>query len=89
MITYFILNIFLSILSYIIWPITSLPDVVLPLDLASSITTAGGFISTLYGFAPHATTALGAVISAYIIFELAIWVYKMIKWVYQKIPGIN
>ena len=89
MITYFILNIFISILSFVIFPISSLPDVVLPLDLSSSIATTGGYMSILYGFAPRATTALVGVISAYIIFEIAIWGYKMINWVYQKIPGIN
>jgi hypothetical protein len=89
MITYYLLIILLNLLALIVSPISALQDVVLPVNIASSISSAGAYLSLFYGFLPNTLTALVWIMSSYVFFELAIWAYKMIKWIYIKIPGIN
>lgn len=70
-------------------PFTRLPDVSLPLWFASALFAAGNYISIAHQIMPLFVDAMFAVLVFILIVEGAIWTYKLIKWGYQKIPGIN
>jgi hypothetical protein len=89
MIFYYILIILIGLLNWIALPISSLPDVSLPANLAAAITASSTMLSVFYQIVPFTLTALAGILGALIVFELAIWSYKLVKWVYSKIPGIN
>lgn len=79
---------FLYILLYAItYPLRIIPDVPELAEINASVLTASGYISNLNGIFPVDTiiTQLGIFIS----YELIIALYKIIKWLYQKIPGIK
>ncbi len=74
-----------------VWAITSpfriLPDVAIPAQLSSAIASANTTLAPLAVVLP-----LGSIVAVLIVFlavEAAISVFKIIKWVYTKIPGIN
>jgi hypothetical protein len=87
MVTYFILLILIGIIQIVILPITFLPDVALPLVMLASITAAAGFIGILDMVLPIST--IFAIFTFYIGVEIGIFTYKIIKWIYSKIPGVN
>lgn len=89
MITYWLIKIFIGILGLIILPLMALPDVSLPTSILTSISTVSALLGLFYSFVPNLLTAIGTIVASYLGIELAIWAYKMIKWIYQKIPGIN
>lgn len=68
-------------------PLRLLDDVVVNASVSSSVTTASGYISGLNSFLPVSTilTIFGVLIA----YEVILVGYKIIKWVYQKIPMIN
>lgn len=79
---------FLYILLYAItYPLRIIPDVPELAEINASVLTASGYISNLNGIFPVDTiiTQLGIFIS----YELIIALYKVIKWLYQKIPGVK
>jgi hypothetical protein len=74
-----------------VWAITSpfrlLPDVALSSNITSAIASANTTLAPLAVVLP-----LGSLAGVLIIFlsvEGAIAIFKIIKWVYTKIPGIN
>jgi len=87
MITTILLTIFYNFIWAILWPIRILPDVSLPADFLASFGVIGGYLSGLNEIVPVATilTILGLILTI----EGSILLYKSIKWVYQKIPGVN
>jgi hypothetical protein len=87
MITYYLTLIGLGALQAVIYPITLLPDVSLPATLVVSISAAGNYMSILNLVLPIST--LFTIFTTYIGIELGIFTYKLIKWIYNKIPGIN
>jgi len=89
MTTYWLIKIFIGILGLIILPIAALPDVSLPASILGSISTVNAWLGLFYAFVPNLLDAIGTIVASYLGIELAIWGYKMIKWTYQKIPGIN
>lgn len=68
-------------------PLRAFDDVVLSSDFTNSLSTVVDYYSTLQPIFPveHLLTAFGILIT----FEVAINTYKVIKWIYNKIPGIN
>ena len=89
MIVYQIVNLLLDFLRVLIFPITLLPDVTLDPQLAVNLTSAGAKFAMVYGIAPYTMTALIAVFIIFLGIEAAILAYKIIKWIYSKIPGIT
>lgn len=87
MITKTLLIIILSVIRVILLPITNLNDVTLPSGITDAITTAGGYFHNVDKFLPLST--LFAILSLYLVIELAIAIYKFVKWGYQKIPGLK
>jgi hypothetical protein len=71
----------------ILSPLLLFSDVVLPAAMTSAITSFKPYISIADGFFPIAT--LGQVIAVVVLVELALFAYKFIRWIYNKIPGVN
>lgn len=89
MISYFLLIILTGILGGIISPLLLLPDVVLDPNIAAAFANAGQAIYPVRSVIPNTLTSLFAILIIYLVIEAAINGYKLIKWLYQKIPGIN
>ena len=89
MIVYYLILIGLNFLNTVLYPITFLPDVSLPVALTNAVTTVGNYTGILRMVIPHQIATIFTVFGAYISIEVGIYTYKLIKWVYNKIPGIN
>lgn len=89
MIIYFLSVLALSIVNLLMLPIAGLADVSLTSGIAPGIVFAAGSLGLFYQFVPAVLIALGAIMVGMIGFELAIFSYKMVKWIYTKIPGIT
>ena len=89
MIVYWVLVILIWAIAGIVFPLTFLPDAQLPDFVNSSITQISGFIGMVWKFMPLSFVALIAAVGAIVITENWILIYKIIRWVYQKIPGVN
>lgn len=87
MILYFILQGLISLLYFIITPILALPDVTLPNFILSNIQMAGNWISIFNNFLPIENIII--IIASFLSIETLLFAYKVIKWIYIKIPGIN
>ena len=79
---------FLAIVAGIISGLNSLlPDVSLPGNLADAAATASNYLANMDQFFPVST--LLAVLFLVLVVEGTILIYKLIRWIYNKIPGIN
>ncbi len=76
-----------AVIVLITLPIRALPDATLPADFSNAIANASSALSSLNVVIP--VSSLAAIIALFIIIEGTIFTYKIIRWVYQKIPGIN
>ena len=68
-------------------PLFLLPDVALPAGMTGSIATAGNYLSILGAIIPLGTIL--EIVTFFVGIELSILTYYLIRWVYQKIPGVN
>lgn len=86
-----IISTILTILYYVIfglvYPIRFLPDVSLPSDITSAITTAGGYLYAFDSIIP--TTPILTIIGLFLTIEGFILLFKVINWLIRKIPTIN
>jgi hypothetical protein len=89
MIPYYLLILLIYLFALLIAPLALLPDAVLPASVASGLITAGQDLGMVWSAAPYTFTALIAAIVVVVGVETHIFSYKSIRWVYQKIPGIN
>lgn len=87
MITTAILEIVYLFITALEYPIKALPDVSLPSNVLSAISSAGAYLSSFNLIFPVSTflTILGVVISI----EAAIVIYKIAMWIIKKIPTIS
>ena len=87
MITSAILGIIYIGLAVVTAPLRLLPDATLPNWLGTSLTAAGNSFHILNQVFPVSVllTALALLVSV----EGSIFTYKILKWTYQKIPGVN
>jgi len=89
MITSGILILLLGFLGILLSPFYLLPDVSLPANVVSAISSSNGLIASIYLIAPYTITALLAVLVLVIIIEGFIMGWKVINWILHKIPGIS
>ena len=89
MIPYYIAYILLGIVGFSLQPILLLPDVALPAAIATALITAGTYLGVVDSVIPYTLGALFTAFASMLTIELAIFSYKFIRWVYQKIPGVN
>jgi len=87
MITNAILYILYGFIYLITAPIRLFDDVSLPTDINSTISSVGTNLALLNQVIPVSTiiTILGIML----VIESAIFIYKGIRWIYNKIPGVN
>lgn len=75
------------ILGFVNWALGLLPLVSMDSNIANAILPASGYISSIGQVFPVLT--LMAILAFVLAFD-AVWIlYQVIRWVYQKIPGIN
>lgn len=82
-----IMGILWLFLTVILSPFTLLADVSPDSTVVSAIATATGYISALGVIIPM--TAFRFVLIGTLAFEVPYGVYKIIRWVYRKIPGVS
>lgn len=68
-------------------PLRLLNDVVLPTAMTNALTTASGYLGAINSFFPVDT--LIDVLALLLAVEGYILLYKGLKWVWSKIPGVN
>jgi hypothetical protein len=89
MIFYYITLIVLGALQAVVFPISLLPDVSFPATLNTAIGQSGNYIGIFNAVLPKSVPTIFAIFTIYISIEFGIWTYKLIKWIYSKIPGVN
>ena len=87
MITSAILNLFYSIMTWLSYPIRALGDASLPSGISSAISTASSALATVSMVLPISTMLL--VLTFVLLVENYHFIYKVVMWVIQKIPGIT
>jgi hypothetical protein len=87
MITSALLNLVYWLILLVSYPIRQLSDVALPAGVAAALSQAGAELAIINAIFPVST--LIAVILAVLGVEAGYFTYKLIRWVYKKIPGIS
>lgn len=82
-----LINILYLVLFAVTSPLRLLSDVSVNSTIVSAITTANGYISAV-PFPLFIVSLVGAV-SFYVVFEAFYWGYKLLRWLYMKIPGVS
>ncbi len=89
MITYWLLIVVLNLVLGLVSPLSLLPDAVLDPSVAAGISNIAGFVGLVWKFFPITLSALVASIVIIVIAENWVLTYKIIRWVYHKIPGVS
>lgn len=87
MITDTLLSILLSFIGLITSYFTTQADVPVSNFLTASVTTAASYYSAMNMLFPFDTLFL--IIAFELTFEAIFFIYKLIRWAYQKVPGVN
>lgn len=89
MITYLLLLIVIGIIVAITSPLLAFPAASLPISVTAPIAGAVNDLHLVWSVAPLTLGSLIVVFAAIVIIENNVALYKIIKWVYNKIPGVN
>jgi hypothetical protein len=89
MITYWIFYFITGILDGLVLPIQNLPNASLPGGLSSWLSETGGYIALATKIAPLTIAALFVVLTMVVVVENTDGIFKVVKWIYTKIPGIS
>lgn len=84
MITNALIYIIYGLLYVLTFPLRLLPDVSLPADATSAITSIGTYLANANNVIP--LTTLASVLASVIAIELAIFTYKSIMWGIKRLP---
>lgn len=87
MITYAFILLLYGILLVIVGLLLNTADVSATSSIATAIQAASGYLSSVPF--PLFLLSLLATLSFLVVFEAFYWGYKGVRWVYNKIPGIN
>lgn len=87
MITAYLLDIIYWFILIITSPVRLLPDITLSPNLASALSTANGYISSVSFVFP--VYSFISIIVIMLSIELAIIVFKLINYGIRKVPGVN
>ncbi len=82
-----ILNILYFFALGITFIISGFGDVQANNAISSGITAMATYYNSLDEYLP--ITTLVAIIAFDLIFELSVFIYKLVRWGYQKVPGIT
>lgn len=76
-----------------VWAITSpfrfFNDVALPAAFTTAVSTAVSYLGIIGQMFPLTIVSLAGVVVIFLAIEGGIGTFKVVKWVYTKIPGIN
>ena len=89
MITYYFLYLCTGILNGLTTPLRLLPDASIPDSFTSWLAQTGGYISIATKLMPLTIAALFVVVALIVVVENADGIFKVVKWIYTKIPGIS
>lgn len=84
MITSAILQLFYTILVFILTPILAQPNVVYGASTVANIAAASGYISSMNAYLPVDTIL--SIVGVLLGFEIVYGVYKIIMWVVRRLP---
>jgi uncharacterized membrane protein len=87
MIVSIILQLILAALFAVISPILLLPDVSLNSAVPTAIASASNYLALINQVVP--LTTLLIVFGTVLLVENTHFGYKLIRWIYQKIPGVS
>jgi len=87
MITDALLSILYAFVSFIAGFFTVQADVPITNTLTTAITTAAGYFNAMNFIFPF--TTIFAIIVFELTFEGIFFIYKLIRWGYSKVPGVN
>lgn len=87
MITTQILNLLFNLISLVLTPLSSYPDVVLSTNFTTALANVGGYYHSLNVILPMDTML--EILGVSLTIEGAYLIYKLIMWVIKKIPMIN
>lgn len=87
MIFYWLIRVFLYLIDLITVPLVLLPVATLSVNLTGTLTQAGNYLALFDIFLPVGMllTLFGIVITI----EGGYFSYKVVKWIYNKIPGVT
>lgn len=87
MITNAILDLIYFFVSGVVFVISSFGDVTVSSNITAGFNALQPYYSALGDILPIGTIL--AIISFVLVFDLALLTYRLIKWAYQKVPGVN
>jgi len=87
MITDALLGILFSFVSFIASFFTTQADVPVANTLTAAITAAAGYYNAMNLIFPFST--MFAIIVFELTFEGIFFIYKLVRWAYSKVPGVN
>lgn len=87
MITDALLGILTSFLNFVFSYFATQADVPLNNGITTAVTFASTYYTAMNAFFPFST--IFAIIAFELTFEGIYFIYKLIRWGYQKVPGIN
>lgn len=83
------ITIALAILGVLIAPLLLLGNLIPTAALTTAVVAANSYIGIAYQVIPLALTAVFSFFGAVVVIEGTIGIYKLVRWVYRKIPGIT
>jgi len=87
MITTAFISVLIGLLFVLISPVLLLPNVTIDSSFSVAIATASGYLASANAILP--VISLLAIVTFFVLFETGYAIYKAVKWVYSKLPGIN
>lgn len=82
-----LLNLIYFFVSGIVFLISGFGDVTVSSNITAGFSAMQPYYSALSDILPVGTIL--AIISFVLVFDLALLTYRLIKWAYQKVPGVN
>ena len=86
---YWLIKSLIWILSLILSPLLLLPVATLPSGITSALGQVGSITAIFNLVVPGLISELFSIIVLFVGIEGGIFLYKGIKWIYNKIPGVN
>ena len=87
MITYAFILLLYGILLVVVGLLANTADVSSSSSILTAVQTASGYLSSVPF--PYFLVSLLGSLAFLVVFEAFYWAYKGVRWVYNKIPGIN
>jgi len=87
MIVDFLIAVIYNVISAVVFVFELLPDVALPADIATNIGAVAPYYAGIETVFPIGT--LVDILAVELVFIGAYFFYKLVRWAYTKIPGIN